>query len=190
MPISTRIAVHPRPRHAWLLAVAALLAACGQQNPPAAGPDEPAVDAITVHDGWVRKPPPAASVAGAYFGIENAGPVDDRLLAVATDAAAHVEIHEMRSEDGMMRMRELPDGLPLPAGTRTDLEPGGSHLMLIDPATALEAGDIVGVTLRFAHAPDLTVELTVRDMNRNHDAHGGGGHPHGEAGHSDQDDGR
>lgn len=175
MPMSTLSALF-KPGSVWLLALAALLAACGQQTPSVADLAEPMADAITVRDGWVRQPPPGASVAGAYFSIHNAGSADDRLLAVATEAAAHVEIHEMRSEDGMMRMRELPDGLPLPAGASTHLEPGGNHLMLINPTAPLVAGDIVGVTLQFANAPERTVELTVRDVARNNEAHSGAGH--------------
>jgi len=64
-----------------------------------------------------------------------------------------------------MRMRALPDGLPLPAGQRVDLQPGGYHLMLMDLKSPLAAGSKVPVTLRFKDdsgaASSQTIQLPV-----------------------------
>jgi len=120
--------------------------------------------AITADAAWVRQPPPGAAVAGAYLRLHNPGPDDDRLLAVTTVAAERVEIHEMRMDDGVMRMRALPGGLPLPAGETVALAPGGRHLMLMAPTAPLEVGATLTMTLAFERAPELTVEFTVRPL--------------------------
>lgn len=117
---------------------------------------------VTVSDAWIREVPAGGSVAGGYLVIANGGDSDDRLLSVESGHAARVEIHEMRYEDGMMRMRRLDDGLPLPAGERTALAPGGYHLMFIEPDRPFVAGEEVPATLRFAHAPAQEIVFEVR----------------------------
>ncbi|NZA25416.1 copper chaperone PCu(A)C [Luteimonas sp. SJ-92] len=159
-----------------LLALAA--AACSRSEAPEAAPQPPpppeqgAGGAIAVVDAWVREMPPGSRVAGGYLVLDNGGDTDDRLLAVESDQAARVEIHEMRHEDGMMRMRHLPDGLTLPAGGRTALEPGGYHLMLIEPVRRFAAGETVEATLRFEGAPEIALTFEVRGaMAPPHDDH-------------------
>jgi copper(I)-binding protein len=58
-----------------------------------------------------------------------------------------VEIHEMKMEGDLMRMRALEAGLPLPAGQAVQLRPGGYHIMLMGLKQPLNAGDTVPVTL-------------------------------------------
>lgn len=151
--------------------VAFALAACGAAPTPAH--DEavtPSADAaeiaeasgITIDAPWIRQPPPSAPVAGGYLRIDNHGPAADRLLAVETDAAARVEIHEMSHVDGVMRMRQLPDGLEIPAGGHAELAPGAEHLMLIDPQADLTAGQQVHAVLVFEHAGRIEVTFQVR----------------------------
>jgi len=145
--------------------LALLLAVClpaGVSASTASAQDAPA--AITAEAAWVRQPPPGAAVAGGYLRLHNPGPGDDRLLAVTTAAAERVEIHEMHMDDGVMRMRALEGGLPLPAGETVALAPGGWHLMLIAPSAPLEVGATLMMTLAFEHAPELTAEFTVRPL--------------------------
>lgn len=179
-------------RHVLLPALAALsLAACNQPAPPAtvdAPPPEPgaAADAdahppgtgsaqpgITVEAPWIRLPPPPAAVAAGYLGLHNGGAQADRLLAVETDAATRVEIHEMREDDGMMRMRELETGLDLAAGAHVELGPGGYHLMLMEPRAELAVGSRVPAVLVFEHAGRVPVEFEVRSAT-GQGGHGGG----------------
>lgn len=176
-------------RDAFLPALAALsLAACNQAAPPAtvdapppgigtAADEALAADAaqagIAIQAPWIRLPPPPAAVAAGYLGIRNGGPEADRLLAVETDAATRVEIHEMREEDGMMRMRQLEAGLELPPGAHVELRPGGYHLMLMEPQAELAIGSRVPAALVFERAGRVPVEFEVRSAT-GHGAHGGG----------------
>ena len=182
---------HPVLVPASLLALA--LAACSpspelaeETAPPAApataSPAEaiPAVaqeEGITIHEPWLRQPPPSAQVSAGYLRIENPGAYAERLLAVETDAAERVEIHEMEEVDGMMRMRELQDGLDVPAGGEVALRPGGYHLMLMGAREGLAAGGKVDATLVFEQAGRVEVTFEVRPPDAGAGDHSEGGAP-------------
>ena len=117
-------------------------------------------------------PAPGITAAG-YLRIVN-GEGADRLLAAESPRARRVEIHEMRTDGGMMRMRALADGLPLAAGETVEFAPGGLHLMLIDPPQALAAGESVPLTLVFQRAGRVRTTLDVR--SRDADDHAGHAH--------------
>lgn len=65
--------------------------------------------------------------------------------------------------DMAMTMRELADGLPLPAGETVTLQPGGYHVMMLDLAEPLEVGDEIELTLDFATADDMTLTVEVAE---------------------------
>ncbi len=149
----------------WLALLAAT--ACAKADPD--------LDAgkIEISQAWVRETPPNAPVAAGYLSIRNQGTADDRLVKVASTAAERVEIHEIRHEDGVARMREMTSGLPLPAGSTVELKPGGYHLMLIGPARPFRAGDVVAATLVFEHGDERKIEFEVRGTGaaKKDDAH-------------------
>lgn len=95
---------------------------------------------------WVRATVSPAQKATGLF-VQLTSPQGGRLVAASSPAAGLVEIHEMKLVDGVMRMRALPDGLPLPAGEAVALKPGGLHIMLIDLKQPIKEGDLVPVTL-------------------------------------------
>jgi copper(I)-binding protein len=116
-----------------------------------------------------REAPPGARTAAIYLTVENRGAVADRLVAARSPRGA-VEIHAMRMDGGVMRMRATPD-VPVPARGRVDLAPGGLHLMLVDPAPPLKAGERVPVTLTFERAGAVDVQVPVEPLQ--------GAAPHG-----------
>ena len=147
-------------RTAWAVALTVLLAACGPVEHHAR------VGALEVALPWSREVPPHAPVAAGFMSIRNRGDADDRLVAVRSTAAREVQIHEVRHEDGVAHMRRLPDGLPLPAGATVALEPGGYHLMFIQPASRFRGGDRIPATLVFEHAGELEVTFEVRPLTQ------------------------
>ena len=98
----------------------------------------------TVKEPWVRGTVPQQKATGMFAQITSAS--GGKLISASSPVAGVVEIHEMRMEGDVMRMRAIP-GLNLPAGKAVDLRPGGYHVMLIDLKQALRAGDNVPVTL-------------------------------------------
>ncbi|MBM3491883.1 MAG: copper chaperone PCu(A)C [Alphaproteobacteria bacterium] len=117
---------------------------------------------LIIEQPWSRATPEGARTGAGYLVIRNAGKTDDRLLGASTGGAQRVEVHEMSMDGAIMRMRELPAGVALPAGGTLALKPGGYHLMFIDLKAPLKAGDVLSVTLRFERAGALTVEFAVR----------------------------
>jgi periplasmic copper chaperone A len=81
-----------------------------------------------------------------------------RLVGVASPVAGVAEIHEMKMEGDVMRMRAI-QALDLPAGQSVALRPGGYHLMLMDLKQALAKDTQVPLTLRFADAQGRTSEM-------------------------------
>lgn len=152
------------------LALAATLARDAMSSTPAPARAEarPAATrptaSLRIEQPWTRARLPGAPVVGGFLTIVNTGRRPDRLLSITSPDAERVEIHEMRMDGGMMRMRRLDDGLPLPAGARVELKPGGLHLMFIGPKSPFKPGDTVTATLRFEHGGERQIRFEVRDM--------------------------
>ena len=131
------------------------LSACGGGN---SAPEGPAV--VQAEDAWCRPTPTGVLVGGCYVTLVSSR--DDRLVSVASPLSQVVEIHEMRMEGDMMRMGQLEDGLPLPAGETVQMRPGAEHLMLMTLSAPLTEGETVPLTLTFEDAAEVTVEAQVR----------------------------
>jgi periplasmic copper chaperone A len=115
---------------------------------------------IAVVKPWARATPKGAEVGGAYLTIENKGASPDRLTGAKADFAT-VEVHEMRSANGVSEMREVKEGLIIPAHGSIMLSPGGYHLMLTHLSRPLAKGESVKATLTFEHAGPVDVVFPV-----------------------------
>jgi len=115
---------------------------------------------------WARSTPKAAPTGGGYLTIENTGTADDRLVSASSPAAKRVEVHRMWMDGDVMRMKELENGLPLPAGKSVELKPGGYHLMFMRIEKPFLVGETVKVTLTFEKAGPVTLDLPVKKFDR------------------------
>ena len=139
-----------------ILAAALLsLAACS----PSGSYDGSEPPTIQVSGAICRPTPVGRQTTGCYLTLTAA--TADRLASVASPDANLVQIHESRIESNMMMMRELREGLPLPAGQAVALAPGGNHLMLLGVKQPLVVGDTVALTLTFATSAPVEVTATV-----------------------------
>jgi len=141
----------------------ALLATAVCAAPPKPKPS-PKPDTLAIEQAWARATPPGAPVAGGFLTVRNTDGTEDRLLSATSPDAEKVEIHEMRMDGGIMRMRRMDDGLTIAAGGTLALAPGGFHLMFIGPKHPFAAGQTVTATLRFEHGGERTVRFEVRGM--------------------------
>ncbi len=119
---------------------------------------------IVIDAPWTRATAPGASVAAGYLAIVNKGTEADRLTGASTAAAQKIEIHEMRMEGDIMKMRALPDGVEIKPGETVTLKPGGVHLMILGLKQRLLPGETVPVTLNFAKAGHIDVVLPVQSV--------------------------
>jgi hypothetical protein len=115
---------------------------------------------IVVEKPWARATPKGAEVGSGYLTLQNKGAAPDRLTGGTADFAT-VEIHQMKSENGVSQMRELKDGLNIPANGSVGLSPGGYHLMFTHLTHPLTKGESVKATLNFEHAGPVEVEFSV-----------------------------
>ncbi len=104
----------------------------------------PALAQVEVKDPWVRGTVPQQKATGAFMQVRSAKKA--RLVEIRSPVAGVVEIHEMRMEKDVMRMRAVR-GLDLPAGKTVELNSGGYHVMLLGLKQPLKAGDTVPLTL-------------------------------------------
>lgn len=120
---------------------------------------------VTVKESWVRGTTPAQKATGAFMEITSSEAAS--LLSASSPVAGVVEIHTMKMEDGVMKMRAIPK-LDLPAGKGVKLAPGGNHVMLMDLKQQMKKGDVVPITLKIEGKDKkvqmLEVKAEVRDL--------------------------
>ncbi|GLQ07979.1 copper chaperone PCu(A)C [Sneathiella chinensis] len=117
---------------------------------------------LTAEDAWARSRPASAKVGGAYVTLINNGKTDDRLIGAQSPVADRTELHTVEMQDGMMKMMEVKDGIPVPAGQTVALRPGGLHVMFMGLKETMEEGKTFPLTLTFEHAGDKQVTVQVR----------------------------
>jgi copper(I)-binding protein len=138
-------------RVAWMGAAAMVAAAATAmaQPPPT----------VTARDAWARATPPGAINGVIYMVLSS--PQGDVLTGISTPAAAKAVVHDEQVDGGVIRMRALPGGLPLPAGQSVFLRPGSFHIMLEGLKSGLRQGQTVTVHLTFAKAAPMDVTARV-----------------------------
>lgn len=119
---------------------------------------------LEIEHPFARATPPNAPVSGGYMTIHNNGEEADRLISGEADFADRVEIHEMKMEGDVMKMRQLADGLEIPAGGEVELKPGGYHVMFIGIDSQFKDGESRNVKLTFEKAGSIEIDFTVEDM--------------------------
>ncbi len=122
--------------------------------------------ALTIEQPWSRATPVGAKVAGGYMIIHNHGKTDDRLISFTTEIAGKHEIHEMTIQDNVMQMRQLAQGIVIPAEGEITLKPGSYHLMFIDLKKAITAGETFKATLVFEKAGRIDVLFAIQAMGQ------------------------
>ena len=122
-------------------------------------------------------PSNAGSKNGAvYFkSIKNSGKDADQLVAVKSQIADKTEIHEMKMDGDVMKMRAL-SAVDIPAGSVVSVmkgNPNGYHVMLLGLKKPLKAGDKFPLRLSFKKAGEVEVEVVVQaaDPAGKHEEH-------------------
>jgi periplasmic copper chaperone A len=129
---------------------------------------------VSVGQPYARATPAGAATGAVYMTLVNKAKTADRLTAASSDIADRLQIHEMAVVNGVMQMRQLENGLPIPAGGSVVLKPGGFHVMLIGLKKPLTAGDTFPLTLTFEKAGNISVNVPVQAMDAAPDKKGSG----------------
>jgi hypothetical protein len=138
------------------------------------------VGSLKIDHPWARATPKGASVGGGYMKITNSGTAPDRLVGGSTDISGSFEVHEMKMEGGVMKMRPVAGGLEIKPGQTVTLDPSGYHVMFVGLKDQLKQGDRFKATLQFAQAGKVDVDFKVEGIGAqtgggDHDMPGMGG---------------
>lgn len=111
---------------------------------------------------WAKPTVAGATVGGGYLKVTNEGKTDDRLVSVTTDRAPMAQLHEMKIENDVMKMREVEGGVAIPAGQTVELKPGGLHVMFMNLTQPFVEGEKIKAKLTFEKAGPVEVEFVVQ----------------------------
>ena len=114
---------------------------------------------VTIKDAWVRTTVPGQKATGAFMKITAKEGM--RLVGASTPVAGVAEVHEMKMDGDVMKMRAVPV-LELPAGKTVELKPGGYHVMLMDLKAALPKDSTVPLTLLFKDAKGVESKMELK----------------------------
>jgi copper(I)-binding protein len=81
---------------------------------------------LEIQQPWTRATPKGAKTAAGYVAIKNTGSAPDRLTGGSLSGAGGAQVHEMTMDNGVMKMRPMPDGVEIKPGETVELKPGGS----------------------------------------------------------------
>jgi copper(I)-binding protein len=117
--------------------------------------------AVDVKDAWARATVPGQKATGAFMKLTAKDGA--KLVGASSPVAGVAEVHEMKMDGDIMKMRAVQGGLDLPAGKAVELKPGGYHVMLMDLKSTLQKDTTIPVTLVFKDAKgvETRTELTV-----------------------------
>jgi copper(I)-binding protein len=115
---------------------------------------------VVVQEAWVRTTVQGQKATGVFMTLTAKD--GSKLVGASTPVAGVAEVHEMKMEGDIMRMRAVQGGLDLPAGKAVALTPGGYHLMLMDLKAALPKDSTVPLTLVFKDAKGVESKLELK----------------------------
>jgi len=122
-----------------------------------------AANDIVVHEPYVRLAPPNAQATGAFMVLKNGSERQVKLVKADNPASQLTELHNHINDNGVMRMRQVPD-IVIPAEGEAVLKPGSLHVMLINMKAPLTEGQVVPITLTFDDGSSKQVEVKVVKM--------------------------
>lgn len=120
---------------------------------------------IEISAPWARGTVAGQQATGAFMEITSKAGAT--LVGAASPIAGSTEIHEMKMDGGVMKMRAVAR-LDLPAGKPVKLAPGGYHVMLMGLKQPLVKGDSVPLTFKIEGKNKaieiIEIKAEVRDL--------------------------
>ena len=121
---------------------------------------------IMIDDAYARSSGKMAKAGAAFMMIHNQTDIDDRLISVSSENAKIVQLHtHLKSDDGVMKMRHVPDGFLVPANGMHMLSRGKDHVMFMGLMDPREHGQCNSLTLVFENAGEIDIQVDI-DLER------------------------
>lgn len=114
---------------------------------------------VDVKNAWARATVQGQKASGAFMTLTAKDGAT--LVSASSPVAGVTEVHEMKMEGDIMKMRAVP-GLELPAGKAVELKPGGYHVMLLDLKLPLQKDTTIPLTLVFKDAKGVQTKTELK----------------------------
>jgi len=118
-------------------------------------------DELDVRNAWIREAPPVAKSHAAYMELLNNGDKGVDIISIVADDYGKTMLHKTVEKNGMATMEHV-DVLVIPPRDAVKLQPGGLHIMLMNPKRQLKSGDTVKITLMLDGDRYQEIMATVR----------------------------
>jgi copper(I)-binding protein len=109
----------------------------------------------------IIEPMPGKTMSAGYLTLTNNTDVAIAISSIASPQFESVQFHESLVEDGVAKMRQIPE-LLIPADATLSLERGGKHLMLMRPTGAAQQ-----ITLNFYSGDTILLGIHAPLISRN-----------------------
>jgi len=128
---------------------------------------------LMVMDPWIREAPPNTKMLACYFTIMNHSGKSAEIVGASSDKFEKIELHKSVNEDGVAKMI-AQSSVEVGKHATVKFQPGGLHLMLINPKVQLKAGDKVDIALKLKSGDELKMTAVVKKGSGNEE----GSHEH------------
>ena len=122
-----------------------------------------AAEGVQVENAYARAVPPGQPNSASFMTLVNTSGADHSVMSASSPVAATVELHTHTNNNGVMEMRKI-DKIDVPAKGRTELKPGGLHVMLIGLQQDMKVGEIAQITLTFEDGSSTTVDAAIQEI--------------------------
>ena len=115
---------------------------------------------LKFESGWIRVTSSGHPMTAGYITISNNGSKDVVLMSVSSTVAKMVELHETTFHNNVMKMRELKNGIKIPANGTIHLKPKGRHLMFKGLKTTIKEAEKYKVKFTFMNGSGVEVSMS------------------------------
>ena len=116
---------------------------------------------LEISNPWIKNLPPSVPVRAGYMTLHNPQSNTVSIVSLSSDAFGSIEIHQTIAQDGMMRMEQVP-ALTIEPDSTVQLEPGGLHLMMLNPVEPTRIGDTIEILILFDDGTEQRLEMWVK----------------------------
>ena len=128
--------------------------------------------AVTLENGYVGAKDSDTAMTAVFGSLTNHTDTDIHLTKVAGSMPGIYQYHEV--VDGVMR--EMEDGMTIPANGTVEMAPGGHHIMVMDNHEDIAAGDVLTLTLTAEDGSTYELaDIPVRVQQSGHEDYDGTG---------------
>lgn len=118
---------------------------------------------LLIHHPYARATPPNAPASAVFVTLENQTDSLVSIVSASTPSAGKVELHTHIMEGDVMKMRQI-DKIDIAAQSKTELKPGGLHIMLFELQHDFTEGNMIEVTITFDNGETQTFSAKIKQV--------------------------